>query len=254
MDNKIFKTTGLLRLKTKIKIFLAVFSLVTVSVSLYTSAVNENYSNPFFMNNDDICSEYPSAGSESQIGGPMQNNPPEIPVKPSGPTFVEMDVEYTYMTTTFDRDGDQIRYQFDWGDGTCSSWTDFASSNISVSMSHIWNVISDHHVRVLAQDINGINSSWSTVTNVVVSQVDSEGMPPFIVVSDNNFSDYIWNSNGNHWDATGSNIQQAIWDLNSTDGGMIWVGSDVDLSSPIRLRDNVILDFQKNQVTLIDDI
>jgi hypothetical protein len=43
-----------------------------------------------------------------------QNNPPETPLKPSGPTFVEMGVEYIFMSSTYDIDGEQIRYRFDW--------------------------------------------------------------------------------------------------------------------------------------------
>ena len=34
---------------------------------------------------------------------------------------------------------------------------------------------------------------------------------------------YIRNSNGNYWAATGANLQTAIWDLNSSDGGEVHV-------------------------------
>jgi len=36
---------------------------------------------------------------------------------------------------------------------------------------------------------------------------------------------YIKNSNGKLWEATGSNIQLALWDLNSTSGGTVWLPS-----------------------------
>ncbi|MCK5259183.1 MAG: hypothetical protein KAJ69_06640, partial [Thermoplasmatales archaeon] len=223
---------------------------------------------------------FPSPGSGTNNDTSGQNNPPETPVKPSGPAFVEMGVEYTYMTTTFDRDGDQIRYQFDWGDGTSSSWTDFASSNISVSMSRIWNVISDHHVRVLAQDINGSNSSWSPVTNIVVSQIESiepssflnesvdkdensmssswspvlsgtvsqvepREIPSFVDENVDNFEKFIWNSNGNYWESIGTNIQAAVDDLGSNNG-IVWLSDN----STFILADEIKI-VGKNNITIV---
>jgi len=106
------------------------------------------------------------------------NNPPDAPVKPSGPMFVELGIDYEYTSSAVDVDRDQIRYRFDWGDGNMSNWTAFAPSNTSVSMSHSWTFISTFEVRVIAQDENGLNSSWSLPLNVTVSQFDIEGEPP----------------------------------------------------------------------------
>jgi len=51
----------------------------------------------------------------------------------------------------------------------------------------------------------------------------------------------IQNSNGNSWTATGANIQQAIWDLNST-GGTVWIPSgNISLSSSLKIPSNVEL-------------
>ena len=108
---------------------------------------------------------------------PPENNPPEQPSVPSGPTFVEIGVEYMFTGSTVDVDGDQIRYRFDWGDSNYSSWSDLVNSNISVSMSHNWSLVSTYEVRVIAQDENGSNSSWSPPLNVTVSQVDSGELP-----------------------------------------------------------------------------
>jgi len=102
---------------------------------------------------------YPPPGGDGNTTG--QNNSPETPIKPSGPTFVEMGVEYVYSSSTYDIDGDQIRYKFDWGDGTYSDWSEYVASNTSVSMSHYWNSISTFEIHAIAQDENGTNSSWS---------------------------------------------------------------------------------------------
>lgn len=111
------------------------------------------------------------------------NTAPEAPVKPSGPTFVEMGVEYVYTSSAVDVDGDQIRFRFDWDDGNFSGWSEFVASNTSVSMSHSWASISTFEVRVMAQDENGLNSSWSIPLNVIVSQVSLEGEPPVADIS-----------------------------------------------------------------------
>jgi hypothetical protein len=48
-------------------------------------------------------------------------------------------------------------------------------------------------------------------------------------ISDTNdtFDTYIRNSKGNYWAATGANIQTAIWDLNSTGGGTVYVPTGI---------------------------
>jgi len=123
-------------------------------------------------------------GSHSSSGGggsndvSEQSNPPETPVKPSGPIFIELGVEYFYSISTFDVDGDKIRYRFDWGDGNYSNWSDFMFSNTSVSMSYFWSAVSNYSVRVIAQDENSMNSSWSPVLYVTASQADSGEIPP----------------------------------------------------------------------------
>jgi len=110
--------------------------------------------------------------------GTEQNNPPTTTVKPSGPTSVEIGVEYQYTSVAVDPDGDDVRYRFDWSNGNVNNWSEFTPSNTSVSMSHSWISISNYEVRVIAQDKNGLNSSWSLPLNVTVSQAGLEGEPP----------------------------------------------------------------------------
>ena len=113
---------------------------------------------------------------------PGMNNPPVEPLKPSGPTYVEIGVEYTYSASTVDSDGDQVRFKFDWGDGNYSEWSDFVDSNTEVSMSYSWDEISVNNIRVIAQDSKGLNSSWSPALNVTVSELET-GQPPVAVIN-----------------------------------------------------------------------
>jgi chitodextrinase len=166
-----------------------------IDIGTWTTVVNETGYVPIDVANGSVevvgGSDPPSPPPPPPGGGgfyfppiPDENNPPETPLKPSGPSFVEMGVEYTYSSSTFDIDDDQVRLKFDWGDGNYSSWSDFVDSNTSVSMSHSWNNISTYAVRAIAQDSQGLNSSWSSPLNVSVSQ----GVMDFPPVLDINLS------------------------------------------------------------------
>jgi hypothetical protein len=67
---------------------------------------------------------------------------------------------------------------------------------------------------------------------------------------------YITNSNGKYWAATGANLQLAITDLNSTNGG--WVdfpgGIDMTVSSSINIWRNITVDFHGSTLTASGDI
>jgi len=104
--------------------------------------------------------------------GTEENNPPGQPMKPVGPTSIELGVVYSYSSSAMDIDGDLIRLKFDWGDGSYSDWSEYVSSNTTVEMNHYWSNISDYDVRVIAQDEPGENSSWSDSLEVIVSQVE----------------------------------------------------------------------------------
>ena len=50
------------------------------------------------------------------------NDPPNPPIVPSGPTSGRRKATYRYATSANDPDGDPVKYVFDWGDKT-TSWT-----------------------------------------------------------------------------------------------------------------------------------
>jgi hypothetical protein len=69
--------------------------------------------------------------------GSAPNNPPYTPSTPSGPSSGNTGTSYSYSTSATDPDGDQVKYTFDWDDGTTSE-TGLVNSGTSVSMSHSW--------------------------------------------------------------------------------------------------------------------
>lgn len=71
--------------------------------------------------------------------------------------------------------------------------------------------------------------------------------------TDNSYT-FIRNSNGKYWEATGANLQIAVNDL-ATTGGTVWVGSDITLTSALKINKSYItVDFEDHQVTLGGDI
>ena len=100
------------------------------------------------------------------ITGPAPvNNPPATPSVLLGPISGSSGTYYSYATKTTDPDGDQVKYTFDWGDGT-TSITSLVNSGIAASASHTWTVASGStktfSVRAMATDDNGMTSSWSS--------------------------------------------------------------------------------------------
>jgi hypothetical protein len=83
-----------------------------------------------------------------------------------------------YNSSAVDPDGDYVRLRFDWGDGSLSNWTEFVASNTSVYASHAWMNVSNNTLRVIAQDPDGVNSSWSDLLTVNVSQGESKRSIP----------------------------------------------------------------------------
>jgi len=183
-----------------------------IDVGTWTTVVNESGYVPIDVTNGSVevigGSDPPIPPPPPPGGGgfyfppaPEENNAPERPIKPSGAAFVEMGVEYTYLSSTYDIDDDQVRLKFDWGDGNYSFWSDFIDSNTSVSNSYSWNSISTYSVRVIAQDSQGLNSSWSSPLNVSVSQTTDSEIPPVI---DINVSTSKYVNNSILFDASGS--------------------------------------------------
>ena len=95
------------------------------------------------------------------------NNPPIVPNRPSGQTSGYIGTSYRYSTSAEDPDGDDIKYSFDWGDGTTSE-TEFVDSGKTASLSHDWAKPGEYHVRVKATDDKGATSRWSELLIVTI--------------------------------------------------------------------------------------
>lgn len=98
----------------------------------------------------------------------ISNNPPNTPTTPSGPTSLVMNKYYTYSTKTTDPDGDQVCYEFSWGDGTTTT-TGYYASGATAYASHKWTIDGTLYIRVRSKDPYGGWSGWSSSLMVVVT-------------------------------------------------------------------------------------
>ena len=99
------------------------------------------------------------------------NNPPQVPEEPeivAHGTF-PLPFELTFIAFTTDPNGDDISYQFDWGDGSRSEWSDFIPSGDTITESHSYTEEGWFEIKVRAKDITGLLSAWSKSKNVGIS-------------------------------------------------------------------------------------
>lgn len=89
------------------------------------------------------------------------NNAPATPATPAGEEQGEIKNTYTYTTSTTDMEGDDIYYQWDWGDGITSDWLGPYHSGGEANTSHTWADRGVYEVKVRARDAQGDVSEWS---------------------------------------------------------------------------------------------
>jgi hypothetical protein len=123
------------------------------------------------------CNTTDSKGSSSMWSKSLNvtiadNDPPDTPIMPSGPTSGLSFTAYNYATSANDPDGDHVRYVIDWGDGT-TSWTgsDFIDSGINESLFHKWSNSGTYLVKAMAMDDKGAISRWSNALTVNISAI-----------------------------------------------------------------------------------
>ena len=107
-----------------------------------------------------------------------ENLPPEPPVITYAPSTGVEDEVYSFTAYTSDPDGDNVSYQFVWGDGDSSSWSEYVGSGNEITMSHSYREAGTYNIVVSAKDKNGLVSAPSEVHSIVIS-------PPGNVLYDN---------------------------------------------------------------------
>jgi outer membrane protein assembly factor BamB len=90
------------------------------------------------------------------------NHVPGTPTAPNGPVLGIVGKEYTYTTTALtDPDGDQVLYNFSWGDKQYTGWIDTPTAT------HKWTKDGVYKVKVGAKDLYSAGQ-WSATINVSI--------------------------------------------------------------------------------------
>jgi len=92
------------------------------------------------------------------------------PYKPvlDGPPNGKIGQEYTYNALTWDPNGDNIYYWFEWGDGNNSGWVGSYNSGQTGSASHKWSIQDTYQIKVKAKDVSGKESDWSDLMEITM--------------------------------------------------------------------------------------
>ena len=130
-----------------------------VILAVFGNTPHQSYSdppsgNPFTAYYSDECIAALPQGS--------QNNPPETPTI-NGPTKGKAGVEYDYIITTTDPDGDNVYYCIDWGDGSGEVCIGPYASGEEVTASHTWTEDGTYTIKVKARDIYDAESEYATL-------------------------------------------------------------------------------------------
>jgi hypothetical protein len=107
-----------------------------------------------------------------------KNHSPATPGLPFGPSGGLKDEELVFGVSTTDPDGDDIAYEFDWGDDSPLTLSDYYPSGDSSFESHIYTLKGTYEITVRARDIEGLGSDWSSPLTVIIDTV-----PFFIFIS-----------------------------------------------------------------------
>ncbi|MCK4415555.1 MAG: hypothetical protein KAU84_00230 [Thermoplasmatales archaeon] len=175
------------------------------------------------------------------------NSPPE---KPEGPTEGVIDVEYTFETSTTDLEGDNIYYQFDWGDNSTTNWLGSYASGASVQATHQWKVAGEYEIRVKAKDDNNsVETAWSEPLRIHISIIDIG------CISGGLFRVSVEIKNNGELEAT--NVK---WNM-TLEGGTIFLGkesngeiSSIPAEGNATATSDLIIGFGKIRVTVIAEI
>jgi len=112
-----------------------------------------------------------------------ENIRPNKPTKPAGAKngATGTGIEYDFITSATDQDGDELYYKWSWGDGTFTDWLGPYPSGEEIMMTHQWSKIGLYNVKVKSRDIHRAESDWSEPRPVVMPLFPSFPLVEYII-------------------------------------------------------------------------
>jgi eukaryotic-like serine/threonine-protein kinase len=115
---------------------------------------------------------YAAGNGKVYAFGTFTDEPPVTPVQPSGTTSGDINVQYTYTTSTTDSENDPIYYQWQFGT-TTTTWIGPFSSGTLVEQHFAFTNPGTYDIRVKAKDQYNQESPWSTPLSIAISEAPS---------------------------------------------------------------------------------
>jgi len=94
------------------------------------------------------------------------NYPPEEP-SIDGPISGDVGIEYNYIFSAIDPDGDNVSFYIEWGDGNIEDWIGPFESGEHVTINHTWLEKRSYTIRVKAKDKYGFEGPWGTLEIII---------------------------------------------------------------------------------------
>ena len=99
------------------------------------------------------------------------NRPPQAPTIPKGPESAYVGQTVEFSTSSYDPDGDELEFMFDWGDGNQSDWGDAVRT-------WVYDVEGLLSVKARARDDKGKASNWSVPASIRIERPNSPPTRP----------------------------------------------------------------------------
>jgi len=97
------------------------------------------------------------------------NQPPFKPKVLDGPPTAGPGISLKFTTVAPDPEGDQVFYQWDWGDGNISDWFGPYEFGEHAETTYQWAQNGSYDIKVRARDINGKQGDWSLVYHISIT-------------------------------------------------------------------------------------
>jgi hypothetical protein len=98
------------------------------------------------------------------------DSPPFAPTILNGPPQAGPGIDLEFSTVAPDPEGDDVYYQWDWGDGNLSEWLGPYLFGQQTVTTHKWALNGTYDIRVHARDALGKESAWSSVFPIAISR------------------------------------------------------------------------------------
>lgn len=97
------------------------------------------------------------------------NQPPFKPVVLDGPTNAGRDIPLEFSTVAADPEGEDVFYQWDWGDGNLSEWLGPYGFGDHATATYQWAQNGTYDIKVRAKDGQEKISGWSTLYQITIA-------------------------------------------------------------------------------------